>query len=581
MIINLITRVPRTRGSALLTTMILTGILTVSLAGYIAVVSQQHKLSARAQGWNLAIAVAEAGLEEGLQHLNANSAKLSVDGWKYDGGAYTITRRFGDGNGYRVHITNSTTPTIVSRAYINNFTFAPDQKKDVGTVGGEIIPTKTIVRAVAVTCSKGSLFTRALAIQESLDLNGNNVLTDSYDSSSMFGSSNGMYSAALSSDSGDIACNGTLKNAVDIGNANVYGKLSTGPNVKVTIGKNGGIGSKDWLASTGGKGIQDGWVKDDSNFTFPDTSLPYKTGLPVTSGNVVTTTTTTSSTTKSSTSYPSPTPSGGVVTNMTTASSSFYPSPPPKGITTNTTFVTGTLPSPVPAGTVTNTRNVTANSRPAAGTYVGTVTQTQRGQSQNYSYSYSEIINYTYPVYSYTYPLYSYSYNVVTTNSVYTTNHYDNILYSGDYSAKTLKGSTLIAGKARLVLSDGLEMSSKDSISMGPGGKIEMYVDGESVSITGNGVANQTGKPSDFMVYCTPNVTEIKIAGNATFVGVIVAPKADMELNGGGKDDQDFCGAAMVKKLKMNGGFKFHYDKALGGIGGNGRFLISSWNEVP
>lgn len=582
MTIHPTTTAPRTRGSALLTTMILTGILTVSLAGYIAVVSQQNKFSARAQGWNLAVAVAEAGLEEGLQHLNANSSKLSVDGWKFDGGAYTITRRFGDGNGYRVHITNSTTPTIVSRAYINNFTFAPDQKTDVGVVGGEINPTKTIVRAVAVTCSKGSLFTRSLAIQKSLDLNGNNVLTDSYDSSDMYGSSNGMYSAALSSDSGDIACNGTIKNAVDIGNANIYGRLSTGPDVKVVIGKNGGIGSKEWQKSTGGKGIQDGWVKDDSNFTFPDTSLPYKTGLPVTSGNVVTTTATTSSTAKSSSTYPSPVPATSVSTNVSTVSSSFYPSPPPKGISTNTTFVTGALPSPVPVGTKTNTSLVTSSIYPSPGTYLGTVTTSLSVKGKTTTiYSYNSIISYAYPVYTYSYPLYSYSYNAITTNTVYTTNYYDNILYSGDYSAKTLKGSTLILGKARLALTDGLDMSGTDSISMGSGGKIEMYVDGKSISITGKGVANQTGKPADFMMYCTPNVTDIKIAGNATFVGVLVAPNANLVLNGSGKDDQDFCGAAMVNTLKMNGGFKFHYDKALGMLGGNGRFLITSWNEVP
>lgn len=573
----------RTRGSALLTTMILTGILTVSLAGYIAVVSQQNKFSARAQGWNLAIAVAEAGIEEGLQHLNANSAKLGVDGWKYDGGAYTVTRRFGDGNGYTVHITNATSPTVVARAYINNFTFAPDQKKDFGTVGGEVDPRNTIVRAVAVTCSKGSLFTRALAIQRSLDLNGNNVLTDSYDSGDILSSSNGMYSAALAGDSGDIACNGTVKNAVDIGNANIYGKLSTGPGVTVTIGKNGGIGSKEWQKTTGGKGIQDGWVKDDSNFTFPDTSLPYKTGLPLKGGHVVSTSLAVTSSSLSGQPYPSPVPPGGVTTNTTMTTTSIYPSPVPKGMTTNTSSITGGLPNPVPAGTKTNTSSATTSSYPAAGSFQGAVVtnSTVKGKAVTITYTYNSITGYTYPTYSYTYPVYTYNYSVTSTNTVYTTNYYDNILYSGDYVASTLTGTTLVAGKARLVLTAGLDMSSSDSISLGSGGKIEMYVDGKSVSITGKGVANQAGKPADFMMYCTTNVTDIKIAGNATFVGVLVAPNADLFLNGGGKDDQDFCGAAMVSTLKMNGSFKFHYDKALGSIGGNGRFLISSWNEVP
>ena len=155
-----------------------------------------------------------------------------------------------------------------------------------------------------------------------------------------------------------------------------------------------------------------------------------------------------------------------------------------------------------------------------------------------------------------------------------------NILYSGDYSASTLKGDTLILGKARLVLTSGLDMTTQDSIAMSSGGTIEMFVDGKSIGITGKGVANQSGKPSDFVLYCTPNVTDIKISGNATFVGLLAAPKAKLTLNGGGKDDQDFCGVAMVDSLKMNGGFKFHYDKALAGLGGNGRFLISSWNEI-
>jgi hypothetical protein len=123
-------------------------------------------------------------------------------------------------------------------------------------------------------------------------------------------------------------------------------------------------------------------------------------------------------------------------------------------------------------------------------------------------------------------------------------------------------------------------MSSKDSISMASGGTIEMFIDGKSIGITGNGVANQAGKPADFIVYCTPNVAEIKISGNATFVGLVVAPKASLILDGGGKDDQDFCGSAMVNTLKMNGSFKFHYDKALSALGGNGRYLINSWNEI-
>jgi hypothetical protein len=369
---------------------------------------------------------------------------------------------------------------------------------------------------------------------------------------------------------------------VDIGNANIYGHLSTGPNVNVIIGKNGSIGSKEWQKSTGGKGIQDGWVKDDSNFTFPDTVLPYKTGLPLAGGDVVTTSLAITSSAKTTQPYPSPVPSGGVTTNTTMTTSSIYPSPAPKGVTTNTSLITGGLPKPVPSGTKTNTSSTSSSTYPAVGSYEGAIVtnSTVKGKTITITYTYNSITGYTYPSYTYTYPVYTYNYSLTSTNTVYTTNHYDNILYSGDYAASTLKGSTLILGKARLVLTAGLDMSGSDSINMGSGGTIEMFVDGKSISITGSGVANQTGKPSDFVMYCTSNVTDIKIAGNATFVGLLVAPKADLVLNGGGKDDQDFCGAAMVNTLKMNGSFKFHYDKALAGLGGNGRFLITSWNEI-
>lgn len=578
-------------GTALLTTMIITSILTMSLAGYIAVVSTQNKFSARTQGWNLAVAVAEAGIEEGLQHLNANSAKLSVDGWKADGSTYTLTRVFTDGNGYSVFITNSASPSIVSRAYINNFTFAAGAKP-IGQVGGDVNPAKTIVRSVIVTCTKekSSLFTRSLAVQSSIDMNGNNILTDSYDSSDMFASSNGMYSAALAGSEGDIACNGTLKNAIDIGNANIYGHLSTGPGVPIKIGKNGGIGSKEWQKANGGSGIQDGWVKDDSNFTFPDTTLPYKSGLPLKGGNVVTTSSSITAVPTKSLTYPTPFPSGGIVTNTGSTTTSFYPSPVPKGLTTNTSFVTSpTQPAPILAKTTTNSVSTTAATLPAAGTYLGAVTTNSKttGKTTTYTYTYNAITSYTYPVYSYTYPYDTYVYSLSTTNTIYTTNYYDNILYSGDYYANALKGYTLILGKARLVLTS-FEMESKDSISIGSGCNIQLYVDAESCHIEGKGVANSAGKPADFILYGTPKLKEFEIQGNGTFVGVLIAPNAFLKLSGGGKDNQDFCGAAMVNSLQINGKFNFHYDKALKAIdtssasggGGSGRYLITSWNEA-
>jgi hypothetical protein len=51
-------------------------------------------------------------------------------------------------------------------------------------------------------------------------------------------------------------------------------------------------------------------------------------------------------------------------------------------------------------------------------------------------------------------------------------------------------------------------------------------------------------------------------------------------MNGGGNSNQGFSGALMVGSVTMNGHFNFHYDEALGRMPGNGRVLITSWNEL-
>ena len=69
---------------------------------------------------------------------------------------------------------------------------------------------------------------------------------------------------------------------------------------------------------------------------------------------------------------------------------------------------------------------------------------------------------------------------------------------------------------------------------------------------------------------------------NAAFVGVVVAPNADVQLNGSGDPTHptDFIGCLMANTVTMNGHFNFHYDEALGGNPAFGRFLITSWNEI-
>jgi hypothetical protein len=113
------------------------------------------------------------------------------------------------------------------------------------------------------------------------------------------------------------------------------------------------------------------------------------------------------------------------------------------------------------------------------------------------------------------------------------------------------------------------------------GGSLKLYSGGTSFTIGGNGVLNKTGYAANFMAYAAPTVTDFTLNGNGEFTGVLIAPNANTRMNGGGNAYEDFIGALMVNSVVMNGHFKFHYDEALSRMGGTGRFLITSWNEIP
>ncbi len=189
----------------------------------------------------------------------------------------------------------------------------------------------------------------------------------------------------------------------------------------------------------------------------------------------------------------------------------------------------------------------------------------------------------------YTYPIYSYNFANYATNAIYQTNYYDHVIASGDYYyTGNLSGNTIVVGTARLVLPDGLNMASHDSITIANGGSLVAFVGGTSLSLSGNssgnisdgGVINMQGYPANFAVYAASTVTSVSFSGNGQFSGVLVAPNADATMNGGGKYDNDFEGALVVNSVTMNGHFKFHYDEALSKAPILGRLLITSWDEI-
>jgi len=428
----------------------------------------------------------------------------------------------------------------------------------------------TVSRAVRVTVSRGSYFLKAMVAKHKIDMNGNGVWTDSFDSTDPLHSKSGQFplddpTKLLSN--GDVASNDSIVNAINIGNANIHGHVSVGPKGTINLGPNGSVGTILWDLTH--DGVQDGYFTDDMNFTFPSVVLPYSTGLsPSKNVTINTTNYVTLGVTNLITSAvaPVPIPIGGVTTNITYSTTSIKPSPVPYGTTTNVLTTT-----------------TTSKTFPLLGTYVGSVTLLQNGK---FEYNLITGTNYTYPTFTYTYAN-------ITLNTTFTVTSvfYDYVIQGGAGNLAPVEfcvdqingGKILVLGNARLVVKNNFSLGgngSKNNLTLGPDAKLEMFVGGTSCDISGTGVVNGTGFARNFICWCTDAVTSISLNGNGAFVGVLAAPNAQLTLNGGGSLSEDFIGCIIASSIKMNGTFRFHYDEALKYMG-NGRYLVSSWDEIP
>jgi hypothetical protein len=144
-----------------------------------------------------------------------------------------------------------------------------------------------ISRAVQVVARKDSRFAKAMVARETIQMNGNNIDTDSFDSTDPNYSTGGLYDPAKAKDNGDVSTTSGLTNALGVGNANIRGHVSTGPSGTVSIGANGVVGSAAWHDG-GNKGVEPGWSRDDMNVWLPDVEKPWEGGAVAPSSGTVT-----------------------------------------------------------------------------------------------------------------------------------------------------------------------------------------------------------------------------------------------------------------------------------------------------
>jgi hypothetical protein len=83
-----------------------------------------------------------------------------------------------------------------------------------------------------------------------------------------------------------VATNSGLVNSLNVGNANIFGRVATGPGGSIAIGPNGAVGDKVWH-QTNRKGIMPGYASDDMNVDFKPVQVPFTSGYSTPSGGTV------------------------------------------------------------------------------------------------------------------------------------------------------------------------------------------------------------------------------------------------------------------------------------------------------
>lgn len=282
---------PSQRGNALLVTLGVVVCIGLVLVACLTLVKSQNQAVFRSQAWNACMPVIEAGIEEAMAHLNnQNETSYSVNGWTQNGVTYSRQRELGDGfYTVTISLSNVIQPVIVCTGYFRApVLVAQGTTPLMAAAGVNFGGVEYISRAVQVVARKQGFFTKAMVAKQRVVLNGNDIETDSFDSSDPnHSTTNGMYDPAKAKDNGDVATLSGIANAIGVGNANIKGRIRTAPGGTIDLGPNGVVGSLAWHAA-GNTGVQPGWAFDDMNVHFPDVEKPSLGGSLMPASGIIT-----------------------------------------------------------------------------------------------------------------------------------------------------------------------------------------------------------------------------------------------------------------------------------------------------
>ncbi|NQU11048.1 hypothetical protein HQ590_09680 [bacterium] len=279
-------RARRAAGSALAAAAVSAGVLSIVVVGYLSYMSNEYALNFRSHRWTQALHLAEAAVEVGFaeyhyQYFLGHNGFTSGRGWISVGaGSYSKT------------VTNfvDNTSTVVGDLTVTVSGVGTGAPKVLGVGTCSTTPRgPTINRAVRVTLAPSASFPTAMAAKDDIDLKGNNIYIDSFDSTDPTKSTGGLYDYGKRQVNGNVATNSELENSLSIGNADVYGNVATGPNGSVAIGAQGSIGPtlvEVDRATTAEDGEAEGWIRHDFQVDMPDVVLPSGLSSSYDLGNV-------------------------------------------------------------------------------------------------------------------------------------------------------------------------------------------------------------------------------------------------------------------------------------------------------
>jgi hypothetical protein len=251
---------PANQGAALVVSLLIAVVLLICLTSYLALVSDENQAVGRAQAWNAAMPMAEAGVEEALTQLQyaGNGTNLATNGWALESdGLYHKSRTLNSSSYYAVAIQPATDPTIWSTGYVS----APIEGGYIG-------------RLIKVQALPGPSFGKGVTAKGTISFSGNAYM-DSYDVT------NGVYDTGDPVSTGVILTDTNVAGAITLSGSpscHITGTVDTGVGSGTLVtGANNPVGSSTFVA-TGGSGaspdVQSGYYNNNANYQFNDVSAP-------------------------------------------------------------------------------------------------------------------------------------------------------------------------------------------------------------------------------------------------------------------------------------------------------------------